>query len=286
MTGYPFFYGNEYIEQKDSDQDEKFMIFSLDLISENLDSKLKKFSTLPIVFESSKFVLGDEFTYRFCDQISQICETVRTIPETQTLVLDYEGFCRLVSNSDVIFNTLASELEITQQSAIQKAQEFFSNKNVVVQSGGVQGNLYQLGSYLQSAGSAGLVAKTLALSKLAGVNGLQILQAQPFLAIAIPTTGAMFFYGCGAIVGNNTVGRALITTGDVCALPMKGFEIMWNSYGNRLTQKVFGIPIILNMTQTFKTGPGYTVQEMAKYINFNKKSFFRIIKDRIIKWLS
>ena len=286
MIGYPFFYENEYIGQKDSDQDEKFMIFSLDLISENSDSKLKKLSTLPIVFESSKLELGDEFTYRFCDQISQICGTVRSIPETQTLVLDYEGFCRLVSNSDVIFNTLASELEITQQSAIQQAQEFFSNKNVVVQSGGVQGTIYKVGSYLQSAGSAGLVANTLAVAKLAGVNGLQILQAQPLLAVAIPTTGAMFFYGCGAIVGNNTVGKALITTGDVLALPMKGVEIIWNSYGNSLTQKVFGIPTILNMTQTFKTGPGYTVQEMSKYINFNKKSLFRSIKDRIIKWLS
>jgi len=40
------------------------------------------------------------------------------------------------------------------------------------------------------------------------------------------------------------------------------------------------------MTQTFKTGPGYNLQEVSKYINFNKKSLFRNIKDRIIKWLS
>jgi len=285
MIGYPFFYENEYIEQKHSEHDEKFMIFSLDPISENSDSKLKKLSTLPLVLESSKLPFGDEFTYQFCDQIAKICGTLHSIPETQTLVLDYDGFCRLVSNSDVIINTLASELEITQQSAMQQAQEFFKNKNVVVQASGVQGTIYKVGSYLQSAGSAGLVANTLAAAKLAGVNGLQILQAQPFLAVAVPTTGAMFFYGCGAIVGNNTLGKALITTGDVLALPMKGVEIMWNSYGNSLTQKLFGIPTILNMTQTFKTGPGYTVQEVSKYINFNKKSLFRNIKDRIIKWL-
>ena len=120
MVGYPFFYyENESIEQKDSKQDEKFMIFSLDRISESSDSKLKKLSsTVPLVLESSKLPFGDEFSYQFCNQIAQICGTVHSIPETQTIVLDYNGFCRLVSNSDVLINTLASELEITQQSAI------------------------------------------------------------------------------------------------------------------------------------------------------------------------
>jgi hypothetical protein len=286
MIGFPFFYEKNYIAQKDLDQDDKFMIFSLDPIPENSDLKLNKLSTLPIILESSKLPLGDEFTYQFCDQISQICGTFHSLPETQTLVLDYDGFCRLVSNSDRIISTLASELEITKQSAMQQAQQFFSNKNVVVQPGGVQGTIYKVGSYLQSAGSAGLVANSLGVAKLAGVNGLQILQAQPFLAVAIPTTGAIFFYGFGTIVGNNSFGKALITTGDVLALPMKCVEIMWNSYGNSVTQKLFGIPTILNMTQTFKTGTGYTIPERAKHIKFDKKSILRSIKDRIIKWLS
>jgi hypothetical protein len=98
----------------------------------------------------------------------------------------------------------------------------------------------------------------------------------------------MFFYGCGAIVGNNAVGKALITTGDILALPMKGVEIMWNSYGNMAVQKVFGIPAILNMTQTFKTGPGYTLEEISKYASINKESVFKVIKrkikEKIIEW--
>ena len=98
----------------------------------------------------------------------------------------------------------------------------------------------------------------------------------------------MFFYGCGAIVGNNTVGKALITTGDILALPMKGVEIMWNSYGNMAVQKVFGMPVILNMTQTFKTGPGYTLKEISKYASINKESVFEVIKrkikEKIAKW--
>jgi hypothetical protein len=155
-----------------------------------------------------------------------------------------------------------------------------------VQAGGVHGTVYKLGSYLQSAGSAGLVSNTLAMAKLAGVIGLQILKSQPMLAVAIPTTGAIFFYGCAAIIGNNTVGKVLVTTGDVLSVPMKSFEIMWNSYGNPVIQKVFGVPVVLNMTQSFKTGPGYTVREVFKYIPFNNKSIVKAIKEKIIGWLS
>ena len=79
MIGYPFFYENGYIEQKDSEQDEKFMIFSLDLISENSDSKLKKLSTVPLVLKSSKLPFGDEATWssnRGCIHGRRPCATV------------------------------------------------------------------------------------------------------------------------------------------------------------------------------------------------------------------
>lgn len=98
------------------------------------------------------------------------------------------------------------------------------------------------------------------------MSGLQVLKSQPGLIFAIPTIGAMFFYSCRTVVGNNAIGKALTTTGYVLALPMKGLEIMWNSYGNAVTQRVFGILVILNITQTFKTGPGYTLKEIANYI--------------------
>ena len=72
----------------------------------------------------------------------------------------------------------------------------------------------------------------------------------------MPTTGAIFFYECGAIAGNNALGKAFLTTGDFLSLPMKGVEIMWNSSANPVIQKVFGIPFRMKMTQTFQTGPG------------------------------
>ena len=281
MIGYPFFYGNE-----DLIQNEKWIIFYLDPITENSELYLTQAASLPVLVEPLNLPLGDEFTYKFCDQVSQLCGSFRVMPDTKTLVLDYDGFCRLVSQSDIIISNLSSDLVITKESAMQKAQNFFSDKNVIVQAEGVQGRIYQIGSYLQSAGSAGFVANTLALAKVAGVSGLQVLKAQPYLAVAIPTTGAMFFYGVGAIVGNNGFGKALITAGDALALPMKGVEIMWNSYGNPIIQKVFGIPVILNMTQTFKTGPGYTVEEVARYISLNKKSLVEATREKLINWLS
>ena len=280
MIRYPYFSGNNNLNQ-----DENFIIFSLGP-SEHSELNLTHVSSLPIFIDPSEFKLGDRFSYQLCDQISQLCGNFQVIPETQTLVLDYNGFCNLVLESDEILSTISSNLGVTKEYAMAQTHHFFQDQNIVVQAGGVHGAVYKIGSYLQSAGSAGLVTQTLGLAKLAGVSGLRVLKAQPALAIAIPTTGAMFFYGCGMVFGDNVVGKALITTGDVLALPMKGVEIMWNSYGNPVIQKVFGIPVILNMTQTFKTGPGYTLEEIRNYIPLNKTSLIKSIKNKVIKWLS
>lgn len=270
MIDYPYFYGENSFEENAMSK-QKFLLFSLSPISEDSEN-LNQLGSFPIVVTPSTLNFGDEFSYRFCDEISQLCGSFRSIPETGTLVLDYDSFCRLVSKSDIILNTLAVDLDITPQLALEEVQKFFSDKNVIVEAKGLQGTLDKVGSYLQSAGSAGVGANSLALAKLAGVSGLEVLKAQPILAVAIPTTGAMFFYGCATLAGNNTVGKVLTSTGDILALPMKGVEIMWNSYMNPTIQRIFGILVLLNMTQTFKTGPGYTVKEISQYIRSNKTS--------------
>ena len=168
MIGYPYFY-----ESDNLNQDGNFMIFSLDPISEDSELNLAHASSLPIMVNpsESKLGLGDEFSYNFCDQISQLCGRFEVMPETQTIVLDYNGFCSVVSKSDVILSTISSDLGVTKASAMEQAQKFFQDKNVVVQAGGVLWTVYKAGSYLQSAGSAGLVSQTLALAKLAGISG-------------------------------------------------------------------------------------------------------------------
>jgi hypothetical protein len=284
-TGYPYFYGSE-----DLDQDKTCLGYSLKPMQESLKLNLNlthAASSFPLVtiVEKTTSELGDEFAYEFCDQITQICKVFRVIPDTQTVVLDYDGFCQFASESDLILNNISLDLRITKESAVKQAQQFFQNKNVLVQATGVHGVVYKVGSYVQSAGSAALLLNTMGLARLAGVTGLEMLQTQPMLAVAIPTSGAMFFYGCGMIAGNNTLGKSLVTVGDVLAVPMKGVEIMWNSYGNPVTQKVFGIPVILNMTQTLKIGPGYSFEEISKYIRCTAQSpLIKKISKPLLDW--
>ena len=296
MIGYPYFYEPTnltelILEEEKAKQDEDFMIFSLSPISK--ESALKFGSSVapyvPVIVPESTtsgLPIGDQFCYQFCDQISQICGSFEQIPGTSNIVLDFDGFCQLVSKSDLIINTVSSDLAISRSVALEYAQEFFKDKNIVVQATGLQGAMYKVGSYVQSAGSAGLVAHTMTLAKLAGASGIQILKSQPALVIALPFTGAMFFYGCGAIAGNNTIGKYLTTAGDVLALPMKAVELTWNRYINPVSIKILGVPTILNLTQAFKTGPGYTLQEIRDFIPFNRTSIVRSIKDKLIAWLS
>jgi len=91
----------------------------------------------------------------------------------------------------------------------------------------LRGVVYKVGLYIQFARSAVLVTNTITLAQLAGVSGLEILKVptfKPLLAIATPTTGAMFFYGCGVIAGNNTTGKVFIITSGTIALSMKGVK--------------------------------------------------------------
>jgi len=127
MVGYSFFSGNE---------------------------KLTQASSLPILLiltEPITLNLGDEFW----DQISQLCGTFHIMynaPNTNhSIVLDYNGFCNFVSRADIIISNLFSNL------GMEKAQKFFYERNVIVKATGIHGVVYKVGSYLQSAGSAGLV---------------------------------------------------------------------------------------------------------------------------------
>lgn len=166
MIGYPYFYGNDNLNQ-----DENFMVFSLDPVSKNSELNLAYTSSLPIFIELSQFKLGDEFSYQFCDQISQLCGSFQVISETQTVVVDYDGFCNLVSKTDVIISTISSNLGVTELLAMKQAEKFFQDKNIVVQAGGVHGAVYKVGLYLQSAGSAVLVTHTLGLP----IKGIKIM---------------------------------------------------------------------------------------------------------------
>ena len=65
------------------------------------------------------------------------------MPETQTLVFNYNDFCQLVSKSDKILSIIFSDLDITNVSAREQAQKLFQDKNIIVQ-GGATGLFIQL----------------------------------------------------------------------------------------------------------------------------------------------
>ncbi len=133
MVGYSFFSGNEKLAQASS------------------------LSILLILTEPITLNLGDEFCYQFCDQISQLCGTFHIMPQTRTIVLDYNGFYNFVSGADIIISNLFSNLGITKVLGMEKAQKFFYKRNVIVQAAGVHEAVCKVGSYLQSADSVGLV---------------------------------------------------------------------------------------------------------------------------------
>ena len=64
---------------------------------EDSELNLTHASSLPICIELSQLKLGDEFSDQLYHQISQLCANFQVRPETQTLVLYYNGFCNLVS---------------------------------------------------------------------------------------------------------------------------------------------------------------------------------------------
>lgn len=55
------------------------MIFSLNSVAEDLELQLAHASFLPIFIETSQLKFGDKFSYKFFDQISQLCGKFQVI---------------------------------------------------------------------------------------------------------------------------------------------------------------------------------------------------------------
>lgn len=109
------------------------------------------------------------------------------------------------------------------------------------------------------------------MAKAAGVTGLQIMKAQPIMLIALPTVGGMFFHGCGALIGNNTVGRTCNTIGNVLNIPMSYTELVYNAYIAPFINKTIGLPTVLNYTKQAVRGPGLNGTEAIKLLQDSKK---------------
>lgn len=194
-----------------------------------------------------------------------------------------QSFCTLVDNTDLLLHDIATALNIDKGKAVAK---FSDSKHMLVKPSGFEGKLYKVATFMQVAGSATLVAKTISMAKLAGVSELKIIQAQPFLITTLPIVGAMFFHGCGAIAENNTIGRTCTSIGNGLNMLMAYFELFYKTYGAPAIHKVTGIKITFNFTKQISRGPRLDRQEAIKIITSDKtRPIIEAVKDWAIKLL-
>lgn len=210
------------------------------------------------------------------------------IPETKTFLLTDDSSCKLIQNQNVFVAGVGDQLGVDTTKAVGAIGDFFKDKTVLVQQTGLEGYVYKMGTFVQTAGSASLVGKTIILAQAAGVTGLQIIQAQPFLVVALPTVGAMFFHGCGSIAGNNLVGRTCNTIGNTLNIPMAFTESLLNKYAGPVIKKVVGISTCFNYSKQMRRGPGLDSQEALAFLHLDpdgRKSILKTIKCFFIKKL-
>jgi len=236
-----------------------------------------------------KFDTGSQFSstgYIICNEISKRCNDIGYLPSSRTFVMTDNSFCRLVEGTEEFISDVAMTLNVDESQALTAISDFFSDRAILVQQSGIQGHLYKVGTFIQTAGSAAMVAKTMSIAKMAGVTGLQIIKAQPLVVVALPTVGAIFFHGCGSIIGNNTVGRTFNTIGNVLNLPMAYCESVYSAYISPLILKTTGIPTLFNYTKQAMRGPGLDSQEATKLLGgIKKESIIKNIKCWVIKKL-
>ena len=150
----------------------------------------------------------------------------------------------------------------------------------------MQGNLYKVGTFAQTAGSATMVSRTVMMARAAGVTRFKMIKAQHFMLLVLSTVGAMFFCGVGCVIGNNSVGRTCNTIGNVLNLPMSYIEMLYNSYVAPLVNRTIGVPTILNYTKQMMRGPGLDSEEAVKLLyDSQKNSIIKNIKCFVIKRL-
>ena len=158
--------------------------------------------------------------------------------------------------------------------------DFFQDKQLIIQPKGLKGLMYNAGRTFQNYGSVRLVTKYVTHAKLTGVNGSALIKLQPMVVIAVPYLAGLSFMGVSAIVGNNIVGRAFSTVGDICLSPMRFMEWTFNSNISPFLNNTLGIPIILNSTKVLQQGiEGITIEDMRRIMP-NPKA----IGPRIASW--
>ena len=150
-------------------------------------------------------------------------------------------------------------MEITQQAALEKCLDFFSNTQLTVQPTGIQGKVYKAVKSAQNLLPMAYTSEAVSTLKTTGMTGLKVIGAAPLTFVGATYIGALFFGYCGSVAGNNAVGVVFNSTGYVLPRPMIGVEITLNILILRPISNVIGLPVILNGTQEMLVGKGLSL---------------------------
>jgi hypothetical protein len=217
--------------------------------------------------------------YTILCRLGELSDGLSYFPKTSRLVLDTSQQSRLIHNFEQLVPNIAEDFGITQQAALEKSVDFFSNTQVTVQPTGIQGKFYKLMKSAQNYVPIAYTSEAVSILKTTGMTGLQVIGQAPLTFVGATYIGALFFGYCGSVAGNNAVGLVFNSTSFLLSRPMRGVEITLNGLILRPISNVIGLPLILNGTQEMLAGKGLSIQEYTKIgIAFERISNSTIVK--------
>ena len=151
-------------------------------------------------------------------------------------------------------NNIAENCGITQQSALEKSVDFFSNTQVTVQPIEIQEKFYKIIQSARNFVPMTYTSEAVSILKTTSMTGLQVIGQAPLTFVGATYIGALFFGYCGSIASNNTIGLVFNSTSFILSRPMRGVEITLNGLILRPISNVIGLPLILNGTQEMLAG--------------------------------
>ncbi len=217
-------------------------------------------------YSLDNFKTFDPTGYTVLCRLGETCEGLNYFPVTSKIVLDVGEQSQIGSNLQNLFPSIAKDLAISEEDAIQTASDFFSDKQVVVQPVGIQGRFYNIMRNAQNYVPIAYMSQAVSVIKTTGLTGVQIITQAPLTFVGATYVGAQFCGYCGGVFGNSTLGVFFNTSSYVLSRPMRGVEVVLNGLALRPLSNLVGVPLILNGTQEMTSGMGISAKEYSKIL--------------------
>jgi len=222
----------------------------------------------------------DPTNYTILSRFGECMDSVKYYPGSGTIVMDCKNYSLVVGKFQQEFlPNVAKDLAMNQTEAYGAVQEFFCNKNVMVQPTGIQGKVYNLMRGIQTYTPLASMTQAVTTAKTLGLTGTKIVTSAPLTCVGATYIGSIFFAYVGTVAGNNTFGVVCNTTSYVLSRPMRGVEMVLNGLILTPISNTIGLPLILNGTSELTAGMGIHVSEYGK-IAF---AFERMINSNLVQ---